>query len=123
MALDREAEIVRRHPAAIVDDADEPPATRFDCDIDAGGASVERIFDKLLDDGGRPFDALARRDAIDKNRIETADRHGRVHQRSLSEFHTQIASGWIKAGGEFRKNHLARPGVAGVRRRESRVGT
>ena len=86
MALDREAEIVPGHPAAIVDDADEPPAARFDHDIDAGRARVERILDEFLDDGGRPLDDLARRDAVDENRIETTDRHGWFHQGPYEDF-------------------------------------
>jgi len=61
------------HAAAIVDDANEAPAAQFDRDVDATGARVERILDELLDDGGRPLDDLARRDAIDKNGIKTAD--------------------------------------------------
>ena len=68
------------HPAAIVDDADEPPAAEFDHDIDAGRARVERILDEFLHDGGRPLDDLARRDAVDENRIEMTDRHGSLHQ-------------------------------------------
>jgi hypothetical protein len=75
MALDREAKIVAGHPAAVVDDTDEPPAARLDHDIDAAGARVKRIFDEFLHDGGRPLDDLARRDAVDEYRIETTDRH------------------------------------------------
>ena len=65
-----------RHAAAIVDDADQPPSAQFDRDIDAGRARVEGVLDELLDGGGRPLDDLARRDAIDKHGIETADGHG-----------------------------------------------
>src|SRR5271166_3857512 len=101
MALDGEVEIFRGHAAAIVDDANEPPAAQFDRDVDAAGARVERILDELLDDGGRPLDDLARRDAVDKNGIKTADGHGWVHQGGLSEFHTQIASDWRERVVEF----------------------
>ncbi len=77
MALDGKLQILRRHAAAIVDDADQPPSARFDGNIDAGRARVEGVFDELLDGGGRPLDDFARRDAIDKHGIETSDGHGR----------------------------------------------
>jgi len=105
MALDGEVEIFRGHAAAIVDDANEAPAAQFDRDVDAAGARVERILDELLDGGGRPLDDLARRDAIDKNGIKTADGHGRVHQGGSSEFHTQIASDWMMRRVEFQESH------------------
>jgi hypothetical protein len=105
MALDGEVEIFRGHAAAIVDDANEAPAAQFDRDVDAAGARVERILDELLDGGGRPFDDLAGRNAIDKNRIKTADGHGRVHQGGSSEFHTQIASDWMMRRVEFQESH------------------
>jgi len=72
MALDGEVEIFRGHAAAIVDDANEAPAAQFDRDVDAAGARVERILDELLD----ARQAVRRprgRNAIDKNRIKTAD--------------------------------------------------
>ena len=75
-------------PAAIVDDPDKPAAAHFDRDVDPARAGVERILDELLDSGGRPLDDLARRDAIDKHRIETADGHGGAHQ--IGRFHIEI---------------------------------
>ena len=105
MALDGEVEIFGGHAAAIVDDANEPPAAQFDRNIDSRSARVERILDELLDGGGRPLDDLARRDAIDKNGIKTADGHGRVHQGGSSEFHTQIASDWMMRRIEFQESH------------------
>ena len=98
MALDGELKIFAGHPAAIVDDANEAPPAQFDRDVDPAGAGVNRIFDELLDGGRRPLDDLARRDAIDKNRIETADLHGRDHRGSLSKCHIEIASSWTGRG-------------------------
>jgi hypothetical protein len=83
MAFNGKIEILRRHSAPIVDDTDEPPASRFYCDVDAGRAGVKRILDELLDGGGRPLHHLARRDAIDKNRIKTADGHGSHHLKPI----------------------------------------
>ncbi len=91
MALDRKAEVFGRHPAAIVDDADEGPAARFDHDIDAGGARVERVLDEFLHDGGGPLDDLARRDAVDENGIETADSHGSQTPKERMILHNAYA--------------------------------
>ena len=109
MALDREGEIVPGHPAAIVDDADEPAAAQFDRDIDAGRTRVERIFDEFLHDGGRPLDDLARRDAVDENRIETTDRHGWISPRTVPQFHAQVTPGWTRRVPDCLKNAPARP--------------
>ena len=41
------------------------------------GAGVERVLDEFLDRRSRPLDDLARGDAVDEQRIEAANRHGR----------------------------------------------
>lgn len=79
MALDGQIEIFGAYANTVVDDADERAAAGFDGDIDAPRAGIERVLDKLLHHGGGPLDDLARGDAIDKNWIETADRHAVIH--------------------------------------------
>jgi hypothetical protein len=76
MTLDREGEIIGVHAAAVVDDANELSAAVLDRDVNARRAGVERILDKLLDRRSRTLDHLAGGDAVDKQRIETADGHG-----------------------------------------------
>ncbi|HEY8033270.1 MAG TPA: hypothetical protein VIF02_13075, partial [Methylocella sp.] len=53
---------------------------------DAGSTRVKRVLDEFLHDGGRPLDDLARRDAVNENGIETADRHGSFHQGPYEDF-------------------------------------
>ena len=75
------AEIRFVHAAPVVGDADEPPPARLDRDLDASCARVERVLDELLDRRSRPLDHLARGDAVDKQRFESANRHGRAGPR------------------------------------------
>ena len=56
--------VVAQHAASIVGDADQPPSAVFDLDANTGCARVERILQKLFDDGRRPLDDLARRDLV-----------------------------------------------------------
>ena len=49
---------------------------RFDRDVDAPRAGVERVLDQLLDRRSRPLDHFAGGDAVDEQRIEAADGHG-----------------------------------------------
>ena len=76
MALDGKLEIRFVHAAPVVGNADEPPPARLDRDLDMARAGVERVLDELLDRRGRPLDHFARGDAVNKQRIETANRHG-----------------------------------------------
>ena len=48
---------------------------RFDRDVDAPRAGVERVLDQLLDRRSRPLDHFAGGDAVDQQRIETANGH------------------------------------------------
>ena len=68
MALEREAHLVRRHPAAVVGDLDqlEPAGVKPDGDLVRAG--VERILDQFLERARRPLDHLAGGDAIDELR-------------------------------------------------------
>ena len=53
-----------------------PPPARLDRDLDPPRAGVERVLDEFLDRRSRPLDHLARGDAVDEQRIESANRHG-----------------------------------------------
>ena len=75
MAIDRQRQVGARHAAAIVGDANEPPAAALGRDLDPGGAGVERVLDQLLDRAGRPLDHLAGGDAVDQGFGKLADRH------------------------------------------------
>ncbi len=76
VALDAKREVDGVHAGAVVDDADEAAPARLDGDVDPRGARVERVLHQLLDGGGRALDDLARRDAVDEDRLEAPDRHG-----------------------------------------------
>ncbi len=73
--LDRQDQLFRGHPAAIVDNRDQGLAAVFQCDVDAPGAGVDRVFDQFLDRRGRPFDDFAGGDAVDEDRRQKTDRH------------------------------------------------
>ena len=64
MALNRKDKIVGAHTATIVGDDDAGFAAAIDFDVDARGAGVEGVFDKLFDHGSRAFDHFARSDAV-----------------------------------------------------------
>ena len=86
MALDRQREIVGVHAGAVVGDADQRPPAGFDRHVDAPRAGVERVLDQLLDRRSRPLDHFAGGDAVDQQRIETADGHGgRILEAESSE--------------------------------------
>src|ERR1043166_3717921 len=64
MTLEAEQRIVAAHARAIVHDANEAASACLDFHGDAGGLSIQGIFDQFLDDAGRPLDDFARRDLI-----------------------------------------------------------
>ena len=76
MPLDAQSEIGFVHPAPVVDDADQPSPAGLDRDLDGLRPGVERVLDQFLDRRRRPLDHLARGDAVDDKRIETANWHG-----------------------------------------------
>ena len=57
-------EVVFFDARAVVRHADELLAAALRFDGDLGGACVDGVFDELLDDGVRPVDDLACRDAV-----------------------------------------------------------
>ena len=59
MTLEGQQGVIAAHAVAVIDDADELAASGFDLDANARGACVERVFEKLLDDGGRALDDLS----------------------------------------------------------------
>ena len=59
MARQRQRQFFRRDAAAVVADRDALDAALVEPDRDLGGAGVERVFQQLLDDRGRPFDHFA----------------------------------------------------------------
>jgi hypothetical protein len=66
--LEREAHLVRRHPAAVVGHFDQLEPARRQPHRDLRRSGVERILDDLLERAGRPLDDLAGSDAIDQFR-------------------------------------------------------
>ena len=59
VTLDREREILLRHAAPVIGDADQPPAAARKHDLNPPRAGVERVLDELLHDRRRPLDDLA----------------------------------------------------------------
>jgi hypothetical protein len=81
VAIDRERQIIRRHAAAVVGDADPPPAAAVGENVDPAGAGVDRVLDKFLHHARGAFDHLAGGDAVDDLFGELADGHGLVQAR------------------------------------------
>ena len=76
MAIHREREIGIGHAAAVVGDADPPPAAAIGEDVDPAGAGVDGVFHQLLDHARRTLDHFAGGDAVDDLFGELADGHG-----------------------------------------------
>ena len=60
-------------PHAVVGQADQAAAAGFDIEAKFGGSGVERVFEQLLDDAGRPLDHFSGRDFIGDVVGENAD--------------------------------------------------
>jgi hypothetical protein len=67
------------HAAAVVGDADAPPAAAIGEDVDAAGAGVDGVLDQFLHHARRTLDHLAGGDAVDDLFGELTDGHGRVY--------------------------------------------
>ena len=76
MTIDREREIAIGHAAAIVGNADPPPAAAIGEDVDPAGAGVDGVFHQFLDHARGTLDHFAGGDAVDDLFGELADRHG-----------------------------------------------
>jgi hypothetical protein len=73
----RERKVIGFDARAIIAHADQPCATGFDVDLDAGGAGVEAVLDELLYNRSRPLDDFAGGDLVDEFGGELTDaRHG-----------------------------------------------
>ena len=75
VALDREFQVAAAHAAAVVGDANKPPAAAVGRDLDLGRAGVERVLDQLLDHAGGALDHLAGGDAVDRGFGKASDGH------------------------------------------------
>ena len=53
------ARVLGRHPLAVVFDPHETLPAQLDVDLNAPRAGVDRVFEELLDDRGRPLDHFA----------------------------------------------------------------
>ena len=62
--LESEQGVVAHHAASVVGDLDELLPTRFDLNLDASGASVERVFEEFLDDRSWTLHHLASGDLV-----------------------------------------------------------
>ena len=81
VAVDGEREVGMGHAAAVVGDADPPPAAAIGEDVDAAGAGIDGVFDQFLHHARGTFDHLAGGDAVDDLFGELADGHGRLMRR------------------------------------------
>ncbi len=86
MALDRQLEVLGVHAEPVVADADEAAPARFDGDVDAARAGVERVLDQLFDRRGGPLDDFAGGDAVDQERVEAANGHAPISARAAKDF-------------------------------------
>ena len=71
-----------RHAAAVVGDADPPPAAAVGEDVDPAGAGVDGVLHQLLDHARRALDHFAGGDAVDDLFGELADGHGALSNSS-----------------------------------------
>ena len=70
----------RSMPAAVVGDADQPPAAGFDVHPDIRRARIERVLEQFLDDRCRPLHHLSRGDLVGDVVGENADAAHRTFQ-------------------------------------------
>ena len=85
VALESKQRVVAAHAAAVVRGMDAPLPSSLDLNLDAPRASVERVFQELLDDRRRPLDNLARGDFVGNGFRKNANRGHRGSQRSRVE--------------------------------------
>ncbi len=75
VSLDRQAQLPRPEPRAVIADQDAREAALLHLDLDAGRAGVDGVLNQLLDGARRPLDHLAGGDAVDGLLRQAADGH------------------------------------------------
>ena len=76
VTIHRQRQIAIGHAAAVVGDADPPPAAAIGENVDPACTGVDGILHQLLDHARRTLDHFAGGDAIDDLFGKLADRHG-----------------------------------------------
>ncbi len=82
----RQIDLLRRHAAAIIPDADQSDAAALDFDLDASGTRIEAVLDQFLDHGSRAFNHLASSDLVDELVREDPNRHERESMPDSASF-------------------------------------
>jgi hypothetical protein len=77
VAAERQRQILGRHAATVVGDADQRLATVGIGDLDPAGACVQRVFHQFLDRRGWAFHHLARRDPVRGGIVQLPDDRAR----------------------------------------------
>ena len=88
VALEGQGRLGRRDAAAVVLDADQPPAALAHLHADVGRARVQAVLDQLFDRGRGPLDHLAGGDLVGDFGGEDVDRHGGIVPRD--SMHTEL---------------------------------
>jgi len=73
VTLEGQRQLVRRHPDAVVGDADERGAAIAQVDRDRQRSGVQRVLDQLLHRGSRTLHDLAGGDLVDEVVRESTD--------------------------------------------------
>ena len=66
MTREREAQLLRRNPAAVVRDTDPFDAALFQAHLHGFGTRVHRVFNEFFNDRRRAFNNFARGDLADE---------------------------------------------------------
>ena len=109
VAVDGERQVGRGHAAAVVGDADPPPAAAIGEDVDPAGAGVDGVLDEFLDHARGTLDHLAGGDAVDDLFGELADGHGCGFETSIRGWTAILGGRAPQMHGQERKIHT-RPG-------------
>ncbi len=99
MTIDREREIVMGHAAAVVGDADPPPAAAIGEDVDPAGAGVDGVLHEFLDHARRTLDHFAGGDAVDDLFGKLADGHGGGRLAASGSPNLGAFAGWREGEG------------------------
>ena len=86
VAIHRQRQIGMGHAAAIVGDADPPPAAAIGENVDPAGAGVDGVLHQFLDHAGGTLDHFAGGDAVDDLFGKLADGHGLGNSRNERQF-------------------------------------